>query len=48
MEVTPGLCMYEAYDRTGDKEFVLEAVSWPGVQIPRALKTWSVWLTGDD
>ena len=48
MEVTPGLCMYEAYDRMGDKEFVLEAVSWPGVQMPRSLNTWSAWLASDN
>ena len=45
MVVKPGLCLVETYDPSTDLEFDLEAVSWPGVQLPKALETWSEWLS---
>ena len=45
-EVKPGLCLFEAYDPSSSTcDFVLETLAWPGEKLPRALKTWSEWLT---
>ena len=49
-EVRPGLCLFETDisqdddDVDDDTGFVLEMVSWPNEQLPKALATWTEWL----